>query len=288
MTQESENIYWCWYDPRDEFKHLSYGESLLELLAISKSRLKKNISAKKFHFQLTHSRHGLLQSESIDIVNWNKVNPLYRGPQVEVLVDNEFVLVLNKPVKTHCHPFFYHETNNLISFALSHDPSLDQINFNSMEKGLLSRLDFETSGIVIILKKDSLYFHLRENFNQLTKVKIYKALITQKLEAPVKLQHFHYQRPGDEKVKISSHFFQNALPVTIEVTPMDKKIGEYHEVEIKLYEGKRHQIRAQMAYMNMSLVGDSLYGTVSADRLYLHAYEYAIEGIGSFIAKHYW
>ena len=55
-----------------------------------------------------------------------------------------------------------------------------------------------------------------------------------------------------------------------------KMNDKYSLVELKPTTGRTHQLRVHMKYLGNPILGDPVYGTEKADRLYLHARELEI------------
>ena len=95
---------------------------------------------------------------------------------MRVIEQNEFIFALSKPTGVHSLALKYSESNNLLSYLRDSENSADifLINQNSYEKGLLYRLDYETSGLVLFAKKEKIYEQFRQN---ILKEKYYLAIV---------------------------------------------------------------------------------------------------------------
>ena len=248
----------------------------LSSFQISKNRIKKYITAKKFLLKKV-SRKDVL-TIPIDLLNHHMANPRYRGVEPKIINEEKSFLAISKPCKVHSLPLGYTEEDNLISYLRSqgkkYQPAL-KINKNSYEKGLLYRLDYETSGLVLFAKDEKLFVHFRES-NQ--KKKFYLALVHGGTKDAFSYAH-HISYVGKKNsigtVKTSS--FTNAHLEGKKIFYDQKE--NVSLVLISLMEGMRHQIRVQMASSGYPIVGDPLYSDhpTTFNRMFLHAYCYQFE-----------
>lgn len=229
---------------------------------------------KKFSITKLQEQRILKQSSislPLDLLNHLLINPSYRGPEINVLDEEADWICLSKPSHVHCHPLCYSDKNNVLSFLRQkgiYKPLL--VNTIHYDRGLLYRLDFETSGVLCLCKKESLYKKIRQNWNQIEKKKRYLAIVQGKLSNSQTFSHLLSTTGKRVKVKVSE--LSNAH---IKVFPL--KYNELHDltlIEVELKEGLRHQIRAQLAFSGLPILGDTLYGAKAEERLFLHSYFY--------------
>jgi 23S rRNA pseudouridine1911/1915/1917 synthase len=248
-----------------------------------KSEFKASSNKIKKHFKkafLSRSLKGRsVLSLPLNFINDGEINPMYEGEALTVIAEDENFFVFNKNPNQFVHPLTYDESDNCLSYLRQTRPELLLVNRKNYDRGLLYRLDYETSGVMIYMKGDELYQKLRENFSVIAKEKKYWCWV----EGEMKLSgsFTHYFSSSEEKgkrVKVSDHVGQKGelalLPLKYDQN-MDRTL-----VEVKLTTGLRHQIRAQMAHLGFPLVGDEFYGGPKAQRLYLHAHTYSLEHAG--------
>ncbi|MFZ4712266.1 MAG: pseudouridine synthase [Bacteriovoracaceae bacterium] len=256
-------------------EHGSIEEALLELLPISKNKLKKNLP-KNFLQKKVRAKDTV--ELSLDVLNHGMINPMYLGPEVQVLYEDDLLLVFNKPAKIHSHPLSYLESDNLLSFVRSHfSDQLLMVNRTEYDRGLLFRLDYETSGLMCYIKQEALYQELRYNFAKVAKKKTYLGLVKGRFTSLGLHQHGFTaigEKGSRQKVSIDGGDFLGELAVL--KSDYDDKTNT-SLLTIELMTGLRHQIRAQLSFLGFPLIGDDLYGGEKAHRLFLHAFEYAFE-----------
>jgi 23S rRNA-/tRNA-specific pseudouridylate synthase len=250
-------------------------EALLELLPISKNKLKKNLPK---NFLQKKVRQRDVVELSLDLVNYGFINPHYVGPEIEVIYEDDLIVALNKPVKIHSHPLTYLEKNNVLSFLREKfSENILQVNRDEYDRGLLFRLDFETSGLICYIKQQTLFHELRNHFSKVAKKKTYLGMVKGKFDKLGLFQHMFtaYGEKG-AKQRVTDHQGDFLGELIILKTVYNEQLNQTL-LTIELITGLRHQIRAQLAFLGFPLMGDDLYGGEKAERLYLHAFEYSFE-----------
>lgn len=261
----------------------SIEDFLKSQFAASGNKLKKYF-AKKFLNRSLGERS--LLTLPLNFINDGLISPSYIGSPLELIAEDEHFFVFSKNPNQFIHPLTYDEGDNCLSYLRQIRPELLEVNKAHYDRGLLYRLDYETSGVVIYAKSDELYQHLRENFAGLAKEKIYWCWV----QGEMKLSgaHTHSFSSTEEKgkrVKVAQAGF-GAQDGELSLIPLEFNSALNRTfVEVKLKTGLRHQIRAQMAYLGYPLVGDTFYGGPQARRLYLHARKYTLEVQGK---EYFW
>lgn len=256
----------------------SRAEGIRFLLGCSQAQLKKADLPKKW---LTSANiKGEVWRLPVDLVNHGKIAPSYTGPSTPILKESKNFLAVHKPGQLHSHPLKYSDTNTIVNalYNLGRD-ELFEINTSHYDRSLLYRLDFETSGVVIFAKSDLAYQEIRENFNSLTKEKIYLAVVKGNFNRQGEHTHqFVGSGAGGEKQKLARA--GEGQTATFEVSLLEySSQNDVSLVKIKLKTGIRHQIRVQLSTLGFPILGDELYGGEKGERLFLHAYQYTIEGM---------
>jgi len=126
------------------------------------------------------------------------------------------------------------------------------------------RLDKDTSGILLVAKNDKTLEFLQKQFQDRTVEKKYIALVVGNLknESGV-IETLLGRSPKDRrKQKVFLPHDPKAKGKREAVTKYKvlKRYGEFTLVEIEPKTGRKHQIRAHMAYLGHPIAGDKLYG----------------------------
>ena len=254
----------------------SIEEFLKNQFSASSNKLKKYFD-KKFLNRNMSSRSVL--SLPLNFINDGLINPTYVGEAIEVIAEDDQFFVFSKNPNQFVHPLSYDENDNCLSYLRNLRPELLLINQGQYDRGLLYRLDYETSGVMIYVKKENLYKDLREKFNSIAKEKIYLCWVQgEMLLSGVFINTFTSSEQKGKRIKVSEapQGVGQIGELTIKALEFDESSNKTL-VEVKLKTGLRHQIRAQMAFLGYPLVGDTFYGGLKANRLYLHALTYSLQ-----------
>ena len=243
----------------------------LESQKVSRNKIKK--------FKLKNSFLDSVKKEfflPIDLLNDQLINPHFFRNDCKLIEETENFISIHKPHNLHSHPLSYSEWDNCLSYLRSeNNRELLEVNSMNYDRGLLYRLDFGTSGLLIFSKKEKLI----QKFRKLPKKKIYLAIVQGRVDANFTFEHFiDFHGEKKRKARANSSESPNAK--------IEGRLIHFNEkrqlslVEINLFEGLRHQIRAQMSSEGFPIYGDVLYGGKNAERIFLHAfkYEFEIEG----------
>lgn len=243
------------------------GEILLEL-GHTKQSLKKSEVAKKSLERLIKCRGEV--SLPASLMNRGGIYPKYSPHHQRPIILEERVeiLAVSKPSMVHCHPLHYGENDNLLSFLREEKYfSYLAINEEKMDRGLLYRLDYETSGLILLTSNSDILERAREG--KLLKSKVYQVLVEGDYEGPKELVH-KISTTG-KKIKEDSA----GKEVHLKVLKSEYLMGQNRTLlEVELKEGARHQIRVQLALAGYPIVGDELYGGIPSDVFGLHSFRY--------------
>lgn len=250
----------------------TFKEAIQKTLGSSGQQIKKYFSSKEQDRPVRAKDSVKLP---ITLVNHMKINPAYTGPAVTIISEDDDFLVLHKPPGVHCHPHSYSDKDTLLNFLAAigkWQPLLiNQLNY---DRGLLYRLDHETSGVMVLAKTEKSFKYMREHFDTSMKRKFYWAVVEGEFDKDGRWSH-HFKATGLKGVKQKvmdqeTHGSQEGSLAAMKITSHEGK----SLVLVNLKTGLRHQIRAQLAHLGFPILGDELYGGRKADRLFLHALRY--------------
>jgi 23S rRNA pseudouridine1911/1915/1917 synthase len=261
-----------------EFSWLADEPSLKEAL---KSTLGSSGQLIKRYFSSKEQNRKIIARESyklpLDLVNHLKINPEYQGPEVSIISETEEYLVLHKPAGVHCHPLHYGDKDTLLNYLVSIGKwEAVLVNESHYDRGLLYRLDHETSGVMVLAKNEKNLSQVRSNFNSAMKRKFYWAVVEGEFDQDGLWTH-HFRSTGLKGVK--QKVFDQSQSETTEASLAVTKVTSHDGKSlllVNLKTGLRHQIRAQLAHLGFPILGDILYGGRAAQRLFLHALRYEL------------
>ena len=192
----------------------------------------------------------------------------YNG-ELDIIYEDDYILVLNKP-----HEFLSVPGKTIKDSVLTR---MQHYLPNATGPLLLHRLDMSTSGILLVAKNERTHKNLQKQFINRTIKKRYVALLNGVLKSKegvidLPLRVDLNNRPRQLVCDIHGKSAKTKYEV-IEVSANTTKIYFYPIT------GRTHQLRVHAAHhkgLNMPIVGDDLYGTVS-NRLHLHAESLSFE-----------
>lgn len=252
--------------------------------------LSKIVPGKKFSQNLMKEyslakktgHHGDLLKLPIDFLNWGEISPEYSGEKIPLIFEDKNFLVFDKPAKIHNHPLNYSDQRNVLSFCRSQKRFFKdlQVNKESYNRGLLNRLDFETSGVLIFVREEPLWNFLRTNFSEVAVEKIYLAKVKGKFPDKIKMEDWIYPfGPKKSLMKVSNIERTDAMKANASAERIDYNSSLDESIlRIFLKSGVRHQIRLQLSSRGFAICGDELYGEKNSlyDRCHLHAEKYTL------------
>lgn len=200
-------------------------------------------------------------------INFDAVLKNQKLKKIKLVYEDEFFMIVEKPAGVSVHPgsgvkFGHSLIDYCVALARSKNP-------DCAEPKLVHRLDKNTSGLVMVSKRDDV---LRKLVAMMTEGKIekkYLALIQGELE----------KRKGTIRDKILRQEGSKFNKIVIDNQQGKTSITHYEEkkrykpldatlVEVILETGRMHQIRIHFSYNNHPLAGDPVYGDFEWNKLF--------------------
>lgn len=174
----------------------------------------------------------------------------------EVLFEDEFLAVVNKPQGVVVHPgagnFQKTLVNGLVSF-FENNLSEDKI-----RPGIVHRIDKDTSGILVIAKNNFAHQKLAEQFAIHSIKRKYICFCFGIFSKPMIRIETYIARDKYNRLKMSVAL--NEGKKAISIFRVLKNFSTFaSKIECELETGRTHQIRVHMNYLKHSLIGDKLY-----------------------------
>lgn len=246
--------------------------ALQDSLQCSGQQLKKYFSSKQLS-RPVNAREVLRLP--LNLVNHMQINPEFQGPRPSIIKEDPLYLALHKPPGIHCHPHDYGDKDTLLNYLVDEKKfEALEVNHASYDRGLLHRLDYETSGVVLLAKTERVFQNTRNDFLHEVKRKFYWAVVNGSFDKEGVWTHYlRGSGAKGSKQKVSDSEIELSSPGNLAVMKVTENAGK-SLLLINLKTGLRHQIRAQLAHLGFPIVGDELYGGIQAERLFLHALRY--------------
>ena len=158
---------------------------------------------------------------------------------LDILYEDDYVLVVNKPKDMVVHPSAGHTSGTLVNAIMFHcKDNLSGIN-GVLRPGIVHRIDKDTTGALLVCKNDNAHRNLAEQLKEHSIRRRYRAIVAGVLK----------EDEGTIEGPIGRHYkvlerFKNAT-----------------YVECRLETGRTHQIRVHMTSIGHPLLGDEVYGS---------------------------
>jgi len=205
-------------------------------------------------------------------------------PDPSVLVDCVFsddsILAFNKPVGLPVQPLTRHETGTLANGVAARWPETIPLGDRPLMAGAIHRIDADTSGLVLFARTAVAFDALRAQFSAQTVRKTYLALVEGAVAVGGTLENDLVHDPSVPYCRmVDVRHARTSDPGTpLHAVTQFKPIGrtmcgneERTLLEVTIFTGVTHQIRAQLAFAGMHIVNDRIYGAFAVENMQGHA-----------------
>lgn len=198
-------------------------------IKVNKERVNKNISLKK--------------DDEINIFTSG-----YKLFKIERVFEDDNILIVNKPKKLEVV-----STTRDISLITLLNPNFIPVH----------RLDYNTEGLVIIAKSKQAKEELIYAFKNNLILKEYVCIVFGNLFEEKILKDYLVKL--EDKVKIFNSKVVGSNEIRTRISPIEN-YKNYCLLKAELITGKTHQIRAQLAFNNLFILGDEKYGKIKVNK----------------------
>lgn len=183
------------------------------------------------------------KDDIITIVDLNLKPPKIFPLKLEILYEDDFIAVINKPAGISVSGNLYKTIVNALGFNLKVSTQKDALNWPLP----VHRLDNQTSGMLIIAKTITARIELGNAFENKEVKKVYQAVVIGK--TPL---HGRINKKIDEKESLTD--FKTIKTVD------SLKNESLSLLELRPLTGRTHQLRIHCASLNTPILGDKIYG----------------------------
>ena len=192
---------------------------------------------------------------------------------VEVIYEDEYILVINKPYNLTVHGAPSVKEATLVDWLKSRNISLSTIS-GEERHGIVHRLDKGTSGVMVIAKTNEAHVGLSRQLEDKTMGRYYLAITDLALKENIIIDKPIGRSPNN---RLKMAIVDNGKNAKTAFAKLDLSKNEKYElISCKLFTGRTHQIRVHLSSMSRHILGDNLYGFKGElnkiSRFYLHAY----------------
>ena len=188
------------------------------------------------------------------------------------------LLAFNKPAAMPVQPLSCRETGTLMNAVVAQYPECRPLGDSPLMAGALHRIDADTSGLVLVARTAAAFENLRAQFSAQTVRKTYLALVEGAVAVGGTLENDLIHDPTlpfcrmidahHNRLTTSQVSRLKPLHAITQFTPIAHTTVENEErtlLEVTIFTGVTHQIRAQLALAGLHIVNDRLYGAFAVE-----------------------
>ena len=193
-------------------------------------------------------------------------NILAENIPLDIIYEDDFLMVINKPKGMVVHPAPGHYKGTLVNALMFYTSHLSDLN-SKMRPGIIHRIDKDTSGVLLIAKNNFVHENLSNQIKNKTARREYRGIVhgilkskSGKIDLPI-----GRDTKDRKKMAVTDKNSKNAITY-YEVIESYKN---YSYMKFLLDTGRTHQIRVHMSKIGHPLAGDITYGAKN-DPDFLH------------------
>lgn len=250
---------------------------LAQTLNVSRNQIEKLVKD-----GLVSVNDKVVTKTSFKVVEGDEVSYLFKEAEkrvappidfdVEILYEDDYLLVINKPSGLVVHPAPSVKEPTLVDWLIHKGISLSTIS-GEERHGIVHRIDKETTGALVVAKDNKTHEKLSEQLQDKSMGRYYLALIDCPLKDDIAVDKPIGRNPNNRlKMDVVAHGKSAKTAfVKLAQTKYDVEL-----IAAKLFTGRTHQIRVHLNTLGRHILGDDLYGFKTKrdkiSRVNLHAY----------------
>ena len=197
---------------------------------------------------------------------------------LSTVFEDNALLAFDKPAGMPVQPLNCRETGTLMNAVVAQHPECRPLGDGPLMAGALHRIDADTSGLVLVARTADAFANLRTQFAAQTVKKSYLALVEGSIAVGGTLENDLIHDPTlpfcrmidahHNRLTTSQTSRLRPLHAVTQFAPIARTTVENEErtlLEITIFTGVTHQIRAQLALAGMHIVNDRLYGAFAVE-----------------------
>ena len=207
-----------------------------------------------------------------------------KSVKVKCVFEDADILAFDKPCAMPVQPLNCTEKGTLMNGVVSRYPECARVGDLPLMAGALHRIDANTSGLVIVARNQKAFDALRAQFTNQTVEKTYLAMVEGDVAFEGTLENNLVHDPTLPFCKMidisrarGSVNREKSMRAITKYKPIGRTSVECESrtlLEVKIFTGVTHQIRAQLSFAGMHIINDTLYGAFAVENQtghFLHA-----------------
>lgn len=194
---------------------------------------------------------------SITIPPLPKVDMAGEDIPLDVVFEDEYLIVVNKPAGMVTHPAAGNYSGTLVNALIHHFEKL-AVGSGYERPGIVHRLDKNTSGLILVAKTDDIYLKLQEQMQKREIKRTYFALVCGHMREEESVIDLPIGRSLRERKKmIVTNIGSREAKTSYRLID---RFRSYDLLEVQLHTGRTHQIRVHFSHLGHPVFGDPDYG----------------------------
>ena len=198
--------------------------------------------------------------------------------RLSCVFEDDALLAFDKPAGIPVQPLSCRETGTLMNAVVARYPECRSLGDTPLMAGALHRIDADTSGLVLVARTADAFSNLRAQFAAQSVKKTYLALVEGAVAAGGTLENDLVHDPtlpfckmvDVRKARLTQSQVSRLKPLhaVTRFTPIARTTLENEErtlLEVTIFTGVTHQIRAQLALAGLHIVNDRHYGAFAVE-----------------------
>lgn len=219
----------------------------------------------------TYTKKSLTVGDTVSVLidfEEDNSNIVASNIPLNIIYEDDYLLVINKPANIAIHPSILHFDNSLSNGVKFY---FDKLGLKKKIR-IVNRLDRNTSGIVVFAKNEYIQECLIKQMKTKELKKEYLAIAKGILESKSGTLNFPIARKEGSIIERTVSSDGDSAITHYDVV---KEFNNLSLVHIVLETGRTHQIRVHFSYIGHPILGDTLYGSPSKliNRQALHSYK---------------
>ena len=236
-----------------------------KLYPISRSKIKAFINSSFIRVNNLKVKPGyiLQKGDIIEVSIKNEAQDdesvLPEKMKINVIYEDDHIIAINKPSGLVVHPGIKNKGGTLVNGLISQFKNLSNINGKS-RRGIVHRLDADTSGIMLVAKTNSAHEWLSKQFKDRSVNKTYVSITWGKWKNKNgKIEGWISRKKSDPttyQLNDSDQYGKHSMTNYI----VEKQYDNFARVLFYPITGRTHQIRIHSSHLGHPIFGDQKYG----------------------------
>ena len=231
-----------------------------QITDVTRSQIKKSIEEGLTVVNGEKAKAGKIVKNG-DVVDFTELeNEIDAKPEnipLNIIYEDEFLAVINKPQGMTVHPAPGNYTGTLVNAILYHfNGEISDVG-GGIRPGIVHRIDKDTSGLLVVAKTNKAHFDLAKQIAVKSCKRQYVALV----EGVVKEDSGKIDQPIGRSLNDRKKMavVLSGKPAVTHYTVLER-FDNYTLMQFDLETGRTHQIRVHSKFIGHPIVGDKTYG----------------------------